>query len=307
MSKITLLTGLPASGKSTWAKSQLNPVTVRVNLDDIRAMMGFGSGETFSKELEKIALKTQDQLILSAIGQDKNVIVDNTHIGEAIPKRIKRLFDGDVPFFVKSFRTVPLLDCISRDSERDNPVGEKVIRKMHSRLHRFDLTEEYMNDVVLSPSYVPDLSKPKAIVCDLDGTLFRHVARSPYEYTKVYTDVPDPFILNMLHMYKYQGYEIVFLSGRPEKVVVAGVPVDVRGETTRCLFDKAQLLPVGNVHLFMRPEGDNGNDADVKQMLFDKYVRYNFEVSVWLDDRNRVVRRIRKLGVNVHQVAEGDF
>jgi hypothetical protein len=60
--------------------------------------------------------------------------------------------------------------------------------------------------------------------------------------------------------------------------------------------------------LYMRPADQlTVNDADVKQFLFDKYIRDNYDVEVMLDDRNRVVRRMRKLGVNVLQVADGDF
>jgi predicted kinase len=43
MLTVTILKGLPASGKSTWAKTEverLNKRTVRVNKDDLRAMMG---------------------------------------------------------------------------------------------------------------------------------------------------------------------------------------------------------------------------------------------------------------------------
>jgi len=57
----------------------------------------------------------------------------------------------------------------------------------------------------------------------------------------------------------------------------------------------------------MREAGDSRNDADVKQEMVDKYIRGRYNVLIWLDDRDRVVRRLRKLGIKVGQVAEGDF
>jgi hypothetical protein len=58
---------------------------------------------------------------------------------------------------------------------------------------------------------------------------------------------------------------------------------------------------------YMRPEGDSRPDTVVKQEMYDKYIRGNYNVLIHLDDRNSVVRAIRKLGVKVGQVAYGNF
>lgn len=65
MLTVTMLKGLPASGKSTWAKAEverLNKKTVRVNKDDLRAMMG-----GFDKVNERIVLELRDNLIAQSI------------------------------------------------------------------------------------------------------------------------------------------------------------------------------------------------------------------------------------------------
>lgn len=65
MLTVTMLKGLPASGKSTWAKAEverLNKKTVRVNKDDLRAMMG-----VFDKVSERIVLELRDNLIAQSI------------------------------------------------------------------------------------------------------------------------------------------------------------------------------------------------------------------------------------------------
>lgn len=305
MTDITLTYGLPASGKSTWARQMVGDSAgkiLRVNMDDIRSMMGFGhdSGPApWSKELENIALDTQDKAILAAVKGGHDVIVDNTHIEQKMPKRIKRLFDGDVDFHVKDFTDVPVSVCIMQDKMRGGLVGEDVIRKMAGRLSRgsWKLTEEWMNDVTLSAPYSALESVPSALLVDIDGTLAEHVARSPYDYSRVLTDTPHGHIQQMVRYYKSHGFKIIIMSGRPD--------IDkVRAETEEWLNKYA--IPFDR--LLMRPADRlTDNDADIKQDLFDKYVRNNYDVRFMLDDRNRVVQRMRKLGIKVLQVAEGDF
>lgn len=304
MQTITLTTGLPASGKTTRAIELVelgHGNTLRVNLDDIRKMLGFGNGDllAWTKELEKTATAIQDQAILAAIGQGKNVIVDNTHLHKAGPTRIKRLFDGEIQFKVLDFTHIDPELCILRDKGRGSKaVGEDVILKMAKQLGRsWRLTEEFMNDIVLSPLYVPEPGSAGAIVVDIDGTVAKHVARSPYDYSRVSTDAPIDAIVRLVRMYWNENYDVLFMSGRPD----VG---NVREETEHWLRHCA----IPYTELFMRPADMlTQNDADVKQYLFDKYVRSQYRVHVWLDDRDRVVRRLRKLGIKVLQVAEGNF
>jgi len=296
---VILTTGLPGSGKSTWARQhaeQFDGEMVLTSRDDIRQMLGFGAVGT--KDQENFVSKIQDGIITRAVKEGKSIIVHDTNLNKKSPTRIKKLFDGDVEFHVADFTDVPVDVCIERDAQRENPVGASVIRGMARQLQKpWRLTDEFMNDVVLSPRYFPKVGARPAIVVDIDGTLARHDHRSPYDYSQVYTDGLHVHIANLVDMYYAAGYEIIVLSGRPDIN-------NVRADTEKWLRDN----DVEFDHLFMRPaDQQTVNDADVKQFLFDTYVRDNYAVRVWLDDRDRVVRRIRKLGINVLQVAEGDF
>jgi predicted kinase len=304
---IWVTTGLPASGKSTFAKSMVTEskgATVRVNLDDIRDMMGFGHTGTlaWSKELEQTALKFQDEMIVRGIKEGRSVVIDNTHLNKSLPNRYKKLFDGDVQFFVADFTHVDVATCIARDIERgargQRMAGENVITGMARQLNKpWRLTAEYMNDVTLSPLYVPRFSASKAIIFDLDGTMAEHVSRSPYDYSRVLTDRVYPEIRKIVNGYHASGYTAIALSGRPDIN-------NVRKDTEHWLDNN----DVRYHKLYMRPADQlTVNDADVKQFLFDKYIRDNYDVDFMLDDRNRVVRRMRKLGVKVLQVNDGDF
>lgn len=304
MTSITLTYGLPASGKTTWAKAVVEYAegqVVRVNMDDIRAMLGFGAAGPleYSKELENTALKIQDKAIVAAVAGGHDVIVDNTHIEQKMPKRIKRLFDGDVQFCVADFTGTSVADCIANDAARSNPVGAETIRKMAGRLSKgsWRLTPEWMNDVTLSEPYTPVQGMPKAILVDIDGTIARHDHRSPYDYSRLHTDGVHIHIADLVFRYKWDGYKIIFLSGRPDIK-------DHRVQTISWFFDH----DIEWDRLYMRPADMlEDNDADVKQFLFDTYIRNNYRVEFMLDDRDRVVRRMRKLGLKVLQVNEGNF
>ena len=296
MRKIILTTGLPGCGKTTWAQAhqkQDPEQIVLVSRDDIRKMIGcFPIG---SKDQENLVSKIQDDIIVRSIKEGKDVIVHDTNLNKKSPTRIKKLFDGDVEFLIADFTTTPVDICIERDAQRDNPVGETVIKNMARQLQKpWRLTPEFMNDVTLSPRYFPKASVPPAIVVDIDGTLARHDHRSPYDYKQLYTDGLHVHIANLVDLYGAAAYNIIIMSGRPDTY---------RQETEEWL----KLHDIEYDKLYMREASDSRNDADVKQDLFDKYVRDQYRVNVWLDDRDRVVRRMRKLGINVLQVADGDF
>jgi predicted kinase len=294
MSLVTLTVGLPASGKSTWAKRQVATSygkVVRVNMDDIRAMLGL----PYSKEAEDLALRIQDQTILTAISQGKNVIVDNCHLTNNMPKRIKKALDGSAVFQVESFLDVTVEEAIHRDSLRSTSVGEDVIRNLAKHLSKtWRLTEEWMNDIKISPLYEPKPGSDAAVVFDIDGTLAKHVSRSPYDYSRVLFDETHEHVVRLLKMYWDSGYEVLIVSGRPDS----------------CREDTETWLWMNDIQyskLLMRKVFDGRDDREIKQEIFDNHIRDNYRVHMWFDDRNRVVNRMRKLGINVAQVAEGDF
>jgi predicted kinase len=294
---ITLTTGLPGSGKSTWAKAEVaqsDGQIVRVNMDDILAMLGYGP--TTSREEATVVQKIQDQAILAAVKLGKDVIVDNTHLNKTIPNRIKKLFDGEVEFKVQDFTSINIETCIERDSQRSKPVGEKVIRDMAKQLNRaWRLTAEGMNVVEypLDP-YIPDLDASLAVVFDIDGTLAEHVARNPYDYDRLHTDAVFEEIKFLAQLYFDADYNVFIVSGRPDSH---------RNQTLAWLYKNK--IPFDE--LFMRRATDKRDDRDVKHEIFNTELRYKYNTELWIDDRNRVVNRMRKLGIKVLQVNDGDF
>lgn len=299
MQKIILTTGLPGSGKSTWARAhaaQFDGDVLLTSRDDIRAMLGFGPIGT--KEQEEIVSKVQDDIIVRAIKSGKGLIVHDTNLNKKSPTRIKKLFDGDVEFLIADFTNVPVEVCISQDAQRVNPVGETVIRNMARQLQKpWRLTPEFMNDVILSEPLEYDPHLPWAIVVDTDGTTAHH-NRSPYDYARCYTDTADDSMRMLLRIIYEQGaydtIKILGMSGRPD--TWRDMTID---------WYKQNQIPFDE--LYMRPAGDSRNDADIKQEMVNNHIRGKYNVLMWFDDRDRVVRRLRKLNIKVSQVAFGDF
>lgn len=279
--KILILRGLPASGKSTYAKElvSVNHNWVRVNKDDLRAMM---NGGVFSGKLEKHIVRIERALAENALRLGKNVIVDDTNFNpdhEIFFRALAYQYNAEVE--VKFFDT-PLEECIKRDNKRPNGVGESVIRRMYNQYLKPKPVVYERNDIL-----------PTAIICDIDGTLAHMKNRSQFDWSRVGEDEVDPIIKNLLDSLR-EAYVIFLVSGRNEVC---------REETEKWL--EKNNIPYDM--LFMRPEDDIRKDSVIKQEFFKKYIRYYYNIEFVLDDRNQVVEMWRSLGLKCLQVAEGDF
>lgn len=279
--KVLILRGLPASGKSTYAKELVSKDHnwVRVNKDDLRAMMNNGE---FSGKLEKQVIRTEREIAENALKLGKNVVIDDTNFNPIHEEYFRDLaIRYGAEFEIKFFDT-PLEECIKRDNKRPNGVGETVIRRMYNQYLKPRPTV-----------YEHDRSLPAAIICDIDGTLAHMEDRIPYDWSKVGEDKVDPIIKNLLDA--VQGrYLIILVSGRDE----------VCREETRKWLGKHDIP---YVRLVMRPEGDIRKDSIIKRELFENHIRPYYNIQFVLDDRNQVVEMWRSLGLKCLQVQEGDF
>jgi predicted kinase len=291
MSKILMLKGLPASGKSTYAKELVSRGGwKRVNKDDLRAMLDDGK---WSKGNEKFVVEVRDSIIIDAVvfGQ-YSVVVDDTNFNPVHEKTLRQIADElKLPFEVL-FIDTPLAECIARDRLRLDPVGEKVIKDMYNQYLKPEPTV-----------YIPPTDGQIAIIADLDGTLAHgiNMTRKPYEWNKVGTDTVDETVAGIVRTYHKSDImedaptvSIILMSGRDESC---------RIETIKWL--RANNIPFDA--LFMRPEGDKRKDTIVKKELFENHVRDKYQVLFVLDDRNSVVEMWREMGLKVLQVADGDF
>ena len=298
--KLIMTRGLPASGKSTWAKEQViasGGRTKRVNKDDLRAMLDAGE---WSKKNEDHILKVRDKLIIHYMSNGYNVIVDDTNLAEKHEDTLRELAIGfQAMFEVKDFTDVPLRTCLDRDSARPNSVGAKVIKGMHRQF----LKGKYKP--YEAPAYNPDL--PNCIIVDIDGTLAHMTGRLPYDYSLVHTDVVDENVANIVR--RYAQRDIMEMTPDTYIIIVSGRDDTCKDETLKWLADNN--IPFDE--FYMRDStlvDENGNKLDdtiIKKNIYEDMIKPRFNVRFVLDDRDRVVKMWREQGLKVLQVAEGDF
>lgn len=305
MTKMILTRGLPASGKSTFARKlvESDPTYVRLNRDDFRQML-FGKAVLDSNGEIAVTI-AQHGAVENALKNGMNVIVDDTNFFARGVKNLLKIaakYDAEVEF--KDFTDVSVDECIRRDDIRreqgnsnlSGAVGEQVIRGMHDRYikgrplplaipewHRLEI-EPYANPAELT----------RAIIVDIDGTLAKMKDRSPYDWNRVGEDDPVQAVISAVQSAAYDNV-IIIMSGRDESC---------REITMEWLSSH-----VGQDwdYLFMRPEGDNRRDDIVKLELFNNNIRDKFHVQYVLDDRDQVVAMWRKLGLVCFQVNYGEF
>ena len=156
-------------------------------------------------------------------------------------------------------------------------------------------------------SYIKGMKN--TIIFDLDGTLAlidkrRELSTKPngkldwgkfFNSTNIKLDEPNLPVIMMAQLFSEQGFNIVILSGRSNKTETA----------TRSWLSKNKV-PFNK--LIMRDSETNHFTPDwvLKKNMLDENLDIN-DIFLVVDDRDRVVKLWRSLGLTTFQVAEGNF
>lgn len=290
MPKMLVLQGVPASGKSTFAKelASRDHSYVIVNRDSIRE----SRGDYWIPEQEDYISAIEEFSIKDAISRGLNVIIDATNLNPKTIEKWKQMatkLNCDIEF--KLFE-IEYKEALARDAQRIRPVGEKVLK----RFFKDYFPEKLVSFTDTRPIRVPDMSASQVILCDIDGTVALRNGRSPYDYSKVKEDTFDPR-MNLLLSSLAEKFTIIFLSGRQG--------------TEQCRKDTEEWLKgnlgLSKVNLIMRKEGDFRSDDIVKDELFREHIEGKYNVVCVFDDRDKVVKMWRDKGILCNQVYYGDF
>lgn len=277
--------GLPGSGKTFWAREQVDKgdgKVKRVNKDDLRAMIDNGK---WSKDREDKILLIRDNIIDMYLTLGFDVIVDDTNFADYHSKELElKASKWGAEFEIKDFDT-DVDECILRDAGRPNPVGKKVILDMYNK---------YIKPRQKKVEYNPDL--PNVYLCDIDGTLAIHNGRSPYDESKVFEDIPNKDVARVIEAVSTET-PVIFVSGRH----------DTYRDDTIAWLEKYLYVGLDKENLLMRKADDNRPDDIVKEEIYNEHIKGKYNVLGVFDDRERVVKMWRRLGLTVFQVDEGRF
>lgn len=274
-----MLKGIPASGKSTWAKEKAKDGRYkRINKDDLRAMI---DGGKWSRSNEKKIIEIRNLMIDNFLEGGFHVIVDDTNFNPSHESALRAIAKRHNALFETKLFDVDLQEAIKRDLQRQNSVGEKVIKDMYYKyVHKVEPIEQ-------------DYNLPQAVIFDIDGTLAKMHNRSPYDWDKVMLDKRNAAVFKMYLALQAQGYKILICTGRD------GV----------CEQKTREWLTMNGIffdEFMIRPEGNMEKDSIIKQRMLDDLVqRYNI-VGVF-DDRDQVVEMWRQNGLTCFQVDYGNF
>lgn len=129
--QLTLLIGIPASGKSFYARTRRQPI---ISLDIIRAQL-YGDARILGKasEVDHVARERLERLA----GDRRDVILDATHVSPLRRQRMIRLarrlgYDRVIGVWLKT----PIAECVRRNARRKRPVPTFVLYVMQAHLDR---------------------------------------------------------------------------------------------------------------------------------------------------------------------------
>lgn len=289
--KAIITVGISASGKSTWAKEYVTKHTNTrcLERDQVRkqivcAKKGippdlFQWKDWNWKWEEDVSRYINDGLELaSQIGQ--TIILSDTNLNPKYrEKLIQKLEQAGYEVKIKEF-PVSLETAWKRDESRPCSVGREVIYKQYLQWLEYKGTEKHTHQEGL----------PSTVLVDIDGTLAHMAGRSPSDWSKVGEDSVDITVRSVVNSLSPSTF-ITLLSGRDSVC---------REATVKWLYDNN----VEYNNLYMRKEGDSRSDVIVKKELFDEHIKGKYNVLYAIDDRPKVCRLWRELGIKVLQVGD---
>jgi len=153
------------------------------------------------------------------------------------------------------------------------------------------------------------MTKLKAIIVDIDGTIAKKGDRDIYDYSKVHLDKPIEPVLTVLQcvcdqytdVNYHRDIKVFFVSGRED----SGAELTkrwLRKYTDFLWFESDRDWS----ELHMRKPGDNRCDTIVKREIYDQYIKDKYDVVAVFDDRPKVIRMWRELGLFVFNCCQHD-
>ena len=281
-----IMVGPPGSGKSTMAQSFVdNYGYVRISQD----VDGKGHLEKFDE----------------AINNGTSIIVDRMGFNKAQRARyldkVKAAgYLTEIVVLHESYATC-LNRCLSREGHETIKNETNARDALQTFFTKYERVEDSEADHVqrLWPSDI----KPKAIICDLDGTLcnidhrLSFVRNGNKDWKSFFKNIPYDKVNEWCRdiIYRFEtDYKIIFCSGRGD---------NERRMTKEWLAEH----DIEYDNLFMRNRQDYRSDTIIKEILLEFEILTRYTPYFIIDDRATVCKMWRNHGLIVLQCAEGNF
>lgn len=152
LKKVFLLCGIPASGKSTWIRSQLIPGAEWISRDNVRFAIVSENEEYFSHEDE--VFDTFINYINQTLEKDNihTIYIDATHLNQrARDKVLRKVYKDNIEELNCICFDIPLETCIARNSLRVGraKVPETAIRNMFKVYQMPNKTIENFDHIIV--------------------------------------------------------------------------------------------------------------------------------------------------------------
>ena len=290
--KAIITVGISASGKTTWAHEEANrrvcPVLSRDSerwkiMRDVKGVEP--SWANWKWKWEDQVTANIEKRLADCVEFKLDIIIADTNLNkakrEALQAKLEALgYEVEIKVFHISFE-----EALKRDTARKDGVGFWVLNEQWETYHAEFGEPKYENPTDL----------PTCVIVDIDGTAaLMNGKRGPFELDKVHLDDVNEVCRAMVNGLFDLGHKIIFLSGREGSDVC-------RDLTHRWLLDNYGVYHMCDQTLYMRPAKDQRPDSIIKRELFDEHIRGKYHVMAVLDDRPRVARMWRNLGLNVVQ------
>lgn len=132
MSKLIVMCGIPASGKSTLAEKLAEKENaIIVSADAMREEL---HGDISNQDNHADIFEKVHERIKGLLSEGKNVVMDSTNINR---KRRIHLINNEFKAdeYVVYYMNTPIENCLRNDWNRDRKVGVEAINKMYKNLH----------------------------------------------------------------------------------------------------------------------------------------------------------------------------
>lgn len=207
MKKVIFTVGLPASGKTTWAKEQVgkgNGLIKRVSKDDLRAMI---DADVYSKDNEAEINRVLNSLCYHYLQHTgaNIVIIDGCNLNKHVAytkeyfKEATAHWMDPLEYEIKEFDTTPT-ECVERNKTRGGNLPEKVV---------WDMLARYQEEGKFLAFALKD-DKQGWIGFGLDGTLVKY---DEWEGIEHFGEV-IPKMMDRLKQHRAEGDRVKIFTAR---------------------------------------------------------------------------------------------